>query len=114
MARAPAAKIVLSSDVFMSNCGIMNEYCFKWSEFNTDLSHFTRNYSAKAQVIKSRLVLSDEFQYCIKRGLSVFPGSVCDGVQCVEGIGAGDRTEATGYFLFDLEFTDSSLRGIVV
>lgn len=53
------------------------------------------NYSAKAKVIKSRLVLSDEFQYCIKRGLPVLPGRVCDGVQRMEGIGAGVRTEAT-------------------
>ena len=48
---------------------------------------YLSNYSAKAKVIKSRLVLSDEFQYCIKRGLPVLPGRVCDGVQRMEGIG---------------------------
>ena len=35
-------------------------------------------------------------------------------MQCVEGIGSSVRTEATGYFLFDLEFAYSPLGAVVV
>ena len=35
-------------------------------------------------------------------------------MKCVEGISAGVRTEATGYFLFDLEFAYSPLGAVVV
>ncbi len=35
-------------------------------------------------------------------------------MECVEGIGAGVGTEATRYFLLDLEFADSALRAVVV
>lgn len=35
-------------------------------------------------------------------------------MKCEEGISAGVRTEATGYFLFDLEFAYSPLGAVVV
>lgn len=35
-------------------------------------------------------------------------------MDCVESIGAGVRAAAAGYFLLDLEFSDSTLRGVVV
>lgn len=53
------------------------------------------NYSAKEPVCRNGSPLSDESKDGIKRGLPVFPGSVGNGMESVESIGAGIGTEAT-------------------
>ena len=55
----------------------------------------TCNYSAKEPVCRNGSPLSDESKDGIKRGLSVFPCRVGNGMESVEGIGAGIGTEAT-------------------
>lgn len=55
----------------------------------------TRNYSAKEPICRNGSPLSDESKDGIKRGLSVFPCRVGNGMESVEGIGAGIGTEAT-------------------
>lgn len=57
--------------------------------------NFTRNYSAKEPVCRNGSPLSDESKDGIKRGLSVFPCRVGNGMESVEGIGTGIGTEAT-------------------
>ena len=56
---------------------------------------FIRNYSAKEPICRNGSPLSDESKDGIKRGLSVFPCRVGNGMESVEGIGAGIGTEAT-------------------
>ena len=53
------------------------------------------NYSAKEPICRNGSPLSDESKDGIKRGLSVFPCRVGNGMESVEGIGAGIGTEAT-------------------
>lgn len=53
------------------------------------------NYSAKEPVCGNGSPLSDESKDGIKRGLSVFPCRVGNGMESMEGIGAGIGTEAT-------------------
>ena len=89
---------------------LLEKYGFKiqidtiLTKFNSDIKSILelfnyikslRNYSANTytqRCIPDRL---DESQNCIKRGLPVLPGSVCDGVQRMEGISTGIRSEAT-------------------
>ena len=63
----------------------------------TELSHRLGacNYSAKEPICRNGSPLSDESKDGIKRGLSVFPCRVGNGMESVEGIGAGIGTEAT-------------------